>query len=54
MVLALDEARAAAAAGEVPVGAVLVRDGRMVATGRNAPVATHDPSAHAEMAALRA
>lgn len=54
MALALDEARAAAAAGEVPVGAVLVRDGRMVATGRNAPVATHDPSAHAEMAALRA
>ena len=54
MVLALDEARAAAAAGEVPVGAVLVRDGRMVATGRNAPVATHDPSAHAEMVAIRA
>lgn len=53
MALALDEARAAAAAGEVPVGAVLVRDGRLVATGRNAPVATHDPSAHAEMAALR-
>lgn len=54
MALALDEARSAAASGEVPVGAVLVRDGRVVATGRNAPVATHDPSAHAEMAALRA
>ncbi len=54
MALALQEARAAADAGEVPVGAVLVRDGRVVATGRNAPVATCDPSAHAEMAALRA
>ncbi|MGJ7489350.1 tRNA adenosine(34) deaminase TadA [Variovorax sp. ZT4R33] len=54
MGLALAEARAAAAAGEVPVGAVLVKDGRLVATGRNAPVASHDPSAHAELSALRA
>jgi tRNA(adenine34) deaminase len=54
MRLALAEARLAAAAGEVPVGAVLVKDGRIVASGRNAPVAQHDPSAHAEMNALRA
>src|SRR5690606_18022440 len=47
-------ARAAAAAGEVPVGAVLVKDGEIIARGRNAPIAQHDPSAHAEMAALRA
>ena len=53
MRLALAEARAAAA-GEVPVGAVVVRDGRVIATGRNAPVGTHDPSAHAEIVALRA
>ena len=54
MRLALAEARAAAAAGEVPVGAVVVKDGRVIATGRNAPVAGHDPTAHAEIAALRA
>ena len=54
MELALDEARAALAAGEVPVGAVLVRDGQVVATGRNSPVHDSDPTAHAEMAALRA
>ncbi len=54
MRLALDEARHAAEAGEVPVGAVLVRDGRLIATGRNAPVAQHDPSAHAEIVVLRA
>lgn len=53
MRLALDEARAAAEAGEVPVGAVLVKDGAVVATGRNAPIGSHDPSAHAEMVALR-
>ena len=53
MRLALDEARAAAAAGEVPVGAVVVRDGMVIATGRNAPIARHDPTAHAEIAALR-
>lgn len=51
---ALAEARRAGAAGEVPVGAVLVKDGVRIASGRNAPVATHDPSAHAEIAALRA
>ena len=47
-------ARAAAAAGEVPVGAVVVRDGRIVAGARNAPIAGSDPTAHAEIAALRA
>ena len=51
---ALALARAAEAVGEVPVGAVLVCAGRVVASGRNAPVATHDPTAHAEIAALRA
>ena len=54
MHLALAEARAAAAAGEVPVGAVLVQDGRVIATGRNAPIGQHDPTAHAEITALRA
>ena len=39
--------------GEVPVGAVVVREGQVVGRGFNAPIAQHDPSAHAEMAALR-
>jgi tRNA(adenine34) deaminase len=51
---ALEQARAAAAAGEVPVGAVVVKDGRVIAIGRNQPVQNHDPSAHAEIVALRA
>ncbi|RYX91985.1 MAG: tRNA adenosine(34) deaminase TadA [Comamonadaceae bacterium] len=51
---ALDQARQAAAAGEVPVGAVVVRNGEVIATGRNSPIAGHDPTAHAEIAALRA
>ena len=54
MALALDEARMAAMSGEVPVGAVLVRQGQVIATGRNALVSGHDPTAHAEIAALRA
>jgi tRNA(adenine34) deaminase len=54
MRLALDEARLAAEAGEVPVGAVLVRDGRVLARAHNAPIALHDPTAHAEVLALRA
>ena len=54
MRLALAEALAAAAAGEVPVGAVVVKDGVVIGSGRNAPIASHDPSAHAEMQALRA
>ena len=54
MALALEQARQAQAAGEVPVGAVLVKDGQLIATGRNAPLADCDPSAHAELLALRA
>ena len=54
MARALAEARAAMEAGEVPVGAVLVKDGTVLATGRNMPVAAHDPTAHAEIQALRA
>ncbi|PHV11852.1 tRNA adenosine(34) deaminase TadA [Chitinimonas sp. BJB300] len=54
MRLALAEADKARAAGEVPVGAVLVHHGKVIATGSNAPISLHDPSAHAEMLALRA
>jgi tRNA(adenine34) deaminase len=54
MQLALAQADLAAAAGEVPVGAVVLRDGVVIAVGHNAPIARHDPSAHAEMQALRA
>jgi tRNA(adenine34) deaminase len=53
MKAALAEAAKAAARGEVPVGAVLVRDGRIVARGSNAPVGSADPTAHAEIVALR-
>jgi tRNA(adenine34) deaminase len=51
---ALAEARAAEEAGEVPVGAVLVAGGRIVARAHNAPVGTSDPTAHAEIRTLRA
>ena len=51
---ALLEARAAMEAGEVPVGAVVVKDGQIIATGRNSPIEAHDPTAHAEILALRA
>ena len=51
---ALSQAKLAAAAGEVPVGAVLVRDGQVISTGFNRPITNSDPSAHAEMMALRA
>jgi tRNA(adenine34) deaminase len=55
MLFALDEARAAAAAGDVPVGAVIVtRDGRELARGRNRREVDGDPTAHAEIVALRA
>jgi tRNA(adenine34) deaminase len=50
---ALDLARQAAQAGEVPVGAVVVTDGQIIGRGSNAPISRHDPSAHAEIAALR-
>ena len=53
MRLALGQAHLAARAGEVPVGAVVVKDGRVIAVGQNAPVAAHDPTAHAEIAAMR-
>lgn len=46
-------ARRGAELGEVPVGAVLVRDGRIIGRGFNRPISSHDPSAHAEMVALR-
>ena len=51
---ALDLARRAEELGEVPVGAVLVKDGVSIAEGWNCPISTHDPTAHAEMVALRA
>lgn len=54
MRLALEQADIARRAGEVPVGAVLVKDGRLLAVGSNAPISLADPSAHAEMLALRA
>ena len=54
MRLALDEARAAALAGEVPVGAVVTRGGEVLAVARNRMREAHDPTAHAEMVALRA
>ena len=54
MQLALDQAQQAWALGEVPVGAVVVRDGEVIATGFNQPIGRHDPTAHAEIIALRA
>lgn len=53
MALALDEARQAAAEGEVPIGAVLVCDGAVVSRGRNARECDADPTAHAELIAIR-
>ena len=53
MRIALDAARAAGAAGEVPVGAVVVLDGAVVAVAGNAPRTLHDPTAHAELRAIR-
>ena len=52
--LALDEARAAGVRGEVPVGCVIVRDGAVVARAGNRTVADRDPTAHAEIIAIRA
>lgn len=54
MSLALTAAREAEARGEVPVGAVLVVDGEIIATAGNGPISGHDPTAHAEIAVLRA
>jgi tRNA(adenine34) deaminase len=53
MALALELAREAATLGEVPVGAVVVKDGEIVGRGFNQPIARHDPTAHAEVRALR-
>ncbi len=53
MALALQLARQAEAAGEVPVGAVVVRDGQVIGRGSNAPISEADPTAHAEIEALR-
>jgi tRNA(adenine34) deaminase len=54
MDMALAEARLAATEGEVPVGCVVVRDGAVIARARNRTIADHDPTAHAEMLAIRA
>lgn len=53
MRLALEEAEAAEKSGEVPIGAILVLDGRVVGRGRNLPITQHDPTAHAEVQAIR-
>ena len=53
MRMAIEQAQLAAQSGEVPVGAVLVRDGQVISRAFNKPIANHDPSAHAEMLALR-
>ncbi len=54
MLLALEQARLGALRGEVPVGAVVVQEGEVVGSGFNCPISTSDPSAHAEMVAIRA
>jgi len=53
MGLALEEARRAAAEGEVPIGAVVVLDGRLIGRGYNRPIGAVDPTAHADILALR-
>jgi tRNA(Arg) A34 adenosine deaminase TadA len=53
MRIALDQARNAWLVGEVPVGAVITRGGQVIATGYNRPITEHDPTAHAEIVALR-
>ena len=54
MALALEQARLAELAGEVPIGAVLVRDGQMLAAAGNQTICAHDPCGHAEIGVLRA
>jgi tRNA(adenine34) deaminase len=54
MRLAIEQARRAAALGEVPVGCVIVKDGVVISSGHNSPIGLHDPTAHAEIMALRA
>lgn len=53
MQIALDLAHVAALAGEVPVGAIIVKDGVIIGRGSNSPIGTHDPTAHAEITAMR-
>ncbi len=53
MRIALDQAHNAWLVGEVPVGAVIMKDGQVIATGYNRPITQHDPTAHAEIVALR-
>ena len=53
MQIALNLAQQAAVAGEVPVGAIVVKDGEIIGRGSNAPITTHDPTAHAEIRAMR-
>ncbi len=53
MRIALEQANKASAAGEVPVGAIVVNDNELLATGYNQPITTHDPTAHAEIIAMR-
>lgn len=53
MTMAIKAARAAADQGEIPVGAVLVKDGNLIAAAGNQPIGRHDPTAHAEIRALR-
>lgn len=54
MLRALDAAREAAAQGEVPIGAIIMRGDSVVAVAHNSPRTDHDPTAHAEIAAIRA
>ncbi len=53
MAAAIEEARRAGGAGEVPIGAVVAVDGEIVARGFNQPISSHDPTAHAEIVAIR-
>ena len=53
MQMALDLAKQAAALGEVPVGAIVVKDNVVIGRGSNAPIGLHDPTAHAEIMAMR-
>lgn len=53
MKIAIELAQTASAKGEVPVGAIVVKDGQIIGRGSNAPIGLHDPSAHAEILALR-
>jgi tRNA(adenine34) deaminase len=54
MQLALDQARIGEASGEVPIGAVIIKDGVVIASAHNAPRTLHDPTGHAEILAIRA